>query len=374
MGTLHQVAQLGQSIWYDNLRRSMLTSGSLAHLIEHDGLRGMTSNPSIFDKAIGSGTDYDAAIAALDPKLDDISAFEQRRDRRHPGRVRRVPHALRRHRRPRRLCVARGIAAARPRHGGHDRRGEAAARRGRAPQRDDQDPRHPRGRAGDRGVRRRRHPRQHDAAVRRRRLPRRGERVHRRPRDLREQGRRCQQGRGRRELLPVAHRHGGRRAARPRRRPRAPRQGGGREREGRVRRVRGRDRVAALAVAREGRRAAATPAVGEHVGEEPGVRQAPLRLAADRQGHRQHDARATRTRSCSRTAPARSTSTLDHGRSRRRAARRLAALGAAGVNLQHVTDKLLADGVAAFAKSFDQLLAAVADKRKKLSQGHGGKA
>jgi transaldolase len=47
----------------------------------------------------------------------------------------------------------------------------------------------------------------------------------------------------------------------------------------------------------------------------------------------------------------------------------LAAIGAAGVSLPHVTDKLLADGVAAFAKSFDQLIAAVGEKRKKLAQG-----
>ncbi|HEY0251540.1 MAG TPA: transaldolase family protein, partial [Kofleriaceae bacterium] len=75
--TIHQVTELGQSIWYDNLRRSMLKTGELAQMIERDGLRGMTSNPSIFEKAIGASSDYDEAIADLaDSTLDDLSLFE----------------------------------------------------------------------------------------------------------------------------------------------------------------------------------------------------------------------------------------------------------------------------------------------------------
>jgi glucose-6-phosphate isomerase len=73
------VAALGQSIWYDNLRRSMLTSGDLAEMIQRDGLRGLTSNPSIFEKAISSGDDYDAAIRTLlsrHPGLDDVAVYE----------------------------------------------------------------------------------------------------------------------------------------------------------------------------------------------------------------------------------------------------------------------------------------------------------
>ena len=76
MGNIHQVAQLGQSVWLDNLRRSMLTSGELGRMIETDGLRGMTSNPTIFEKAIGSGSDYDEALRKLPKNLDDIAAFE----------------------------------------------------------------------------------------------------------------------------------------------------------------------------------------------------------------------------------------------------------------------------------------------------------
>jgi transaldolase / glucose-6-phosphate isomerase len=55
----------GQSVWYDYLRRSLLTSGELARLIAEDGLRGMTSNPSIFEKAITGSTDYDEQLADL---------------------------------------------------------------------------------------------------------------------------------------------------------------------------------------------------------------------------------------------------------------------------------------------------------------------
>src|SRR5436305_5614906 len=48
----------GQSIWLDYIRRNLITSGELQRLIDEDGLRGMTSNPSIFEKAIAGSTDY----------------------------------------------------------------------------------------------------------------------------------------------------------------------------------------------------------------------------------------------------------------------------------------------------------------------------
>jgi transaldolase len=63
----------GQSIWMDFIRRGMIASGQLKQLIEEDGLRGMTSNPSIFEKAIAGSHDYDDAIRdlALDGKSVD---------------------------------------------------------------------------------------------------------------------------------------------------------------------------------------------------------------------------------------------------------------------------------------------------------------
>ena len=62
---LVEVMQLGQSIWYDNIRRAMLETGDLAKKIEEDDLRGVTSNPTIFEKAITGSTDYDEQMRSL---------------------------------------------------------------------------------------------------------------------------------------------------------------------------------------------------------------------------------------------------------------------------------------------------------------------
>jgi len=62
---IHQAFALGQSIWYDGIRRSLITSGELEHMVKVEGLRGMTSNPSIFDAAIAGSSDYTDAIADL---------------------------------------------------------------------------------------------------------------------------------------------------------------------------------------------------------------------------------------------------------------------------------------------------------------------
>src|SRR5215475_12773840 len=62
---LHAVYELGQSIWYDNIRRSVITSGELRRLMDQDAVVGVTSNPTIFEKAIDGGTDYDTAIKSL---------------------------------------------------------------------------------------------------------------------------------------------------------------------------------------------------------------------------------------------------------------------------------------------------------------------
>ena len=62
---LLKLQSFGQSIWMDFIRRGTIVSGELAQLIEEDGLRGVTSNPSIFEKAIAGSHDYDDAIRAL---------------------------------------------------------------------------------------------------------------------------------------------------------------------------------------------------------------------------------------------------------------------------------------------------------------------
>src|SRR5713101_301040 len=55
---LRQLENLGQSIWLDYIRRHLLLSPDFRRLIEEDGLKGMTSNPTIFEKAIAGSTDY----------------------------------------------------------------------------------------------------------------------------------------------------------------------------------------------------------------------------------------------------------------------------------------------------------------------------
>ncbi len=73
MTKLEELASLGQAIWLDFIRRSLLTSGELQALVD-EGLRGMTSNPTIFDKAIAGSDDYDADLQALAAK--DLSTLE----------------------------------------------------------------------------------------------------------------------------------------------------------------------------------------------------------------------------------------------------------------------------------------------------------
>jgi transaldolase len=68
---LHQLAELGQSIWLDYIRRSFIKSGELASLVDK-GLRGLTSNPAIFQEAISEGDEYDDQIRKL--ALDGATA------------------------------------------------------------------------------------------------------------------------------------------------------------------------------------------------------------------------------------------------------------------------------------------------------------
>ena len=67
MGTspLLDLQQMGQSVWCDSISRSLLDSGELRRMIAEDGLRGVTSNPSIFEKAISGGMDYDREIRTM---------------------------------------------------------------------------------------------------------------------------------------------------------------------------------------------------------------------------------------------------------------------------------------------------------------------
>jgi transaldolase / glucose-6-phosphate isomerase len=62
---LKALIRIGQSVWFDYIRRDLITTGQLARLIEDDGLRGMTSNPAIFEKAIAGSPDYTQPLAEL---------------------------------------------------------------------------------------------------------------------------------------------------------------------------------------------------------------------------------------------------------------------------------------------------------------------
>ena len=57
--------EFGQSPWYDNITRELVRSGTLARMVADDGIRGVTSNPTIFDKAMSSGDAYDEQLADL---------------------------------------------------------------------------------------------------------------------------------------------------------------------------------------------------------------------------------------------------------------------------------------------------------------------
>ena len=59
---LKDLHRFGVSVWYDNVSRGLISSGELKRLIDEDGVRGLTSNPTIFEKAIGGSADYDASI------------------------------------------------------------------------------------------------------------------------------------------------------------------------------------------------------------------------------------------------------------------------------------------------------------------------
>ncbi len=65
MNNIGKLVALGQSIWLDNIQRRQLENGEIQALIARGDLRGMTSNPTIFDHAISNTTDYDAALTAL---------------------------------------------------------------------------------------------------------------------------------------------------------------------------------------------------------------------------------------------------------------------------------------------------------------------
>ena len=77
MNPLQKLQEYGQSVWLDYIRRDLMENGELRRLIADDGLRGMTSNPAIFEKAIADSTLYDAAFAAMpDRCVETVARYE----------------------------------------------------------------------------------------------------------------------------------------------------------------------------------------------------------------------------------------------------------------------------------------------------------
>src|SRR2546423_6422911 len=75
---LKALANYGQSVWLDYIRRNLITTGELKRHIEEDGLTGVTSNPAIFEKAITGSTDYAVQLEVLRNRdLDAKSMFEE---------------------------------------------------------------------------------------------------------------------------------------------------------------------------------------------------------------------------------------------------------------------------------------------------------
>lgn len=77
MNPIREIEGHGQSIWYDYIQRGMIWTGALYRMMEEDGLKGVTSNPAIFEKAIGKSTDYAAAVkAVVNAGASTIETFE----------------------------------------------------------------------------------------------------------------------------------------------------------------------------------------------------------------------------------------------------------------------------------------------------------
>ena len=78
MNPLRQLSEHGQSVWYDDIQRGLIWTGTLYRMVEEDGLSGLTSNPSIFEKAIGKSDDYFAAVRCLVERgLGPVEIYER---------------------------------------------------------------------------------------------------------------------------------------------------------------------------------------------------------------------------------------------------------------------------------------------------------
>src|ERR1051326_3759609 len=77
MNPIDELRRYGQSLWLDYISRGMIRSGELQRLIEQAGITGLTSNPTLFERAIDETHDYDDALRRLDdPHLNARAIYE----------------------------------------------------------------------------------------------------------------------------------------------------------------------------------------------------------------------------------------------------------------------------------------------------------
>ena len=131
---LRRLKDFGQSVWLDYIRRDLLPSPDFRRMIDEDGLDGMTSNPTIFDKAIEGAKDYDKELTELcapGKSIDDI--YEALTTEDIKAAADKLRPDLRCERGPHRLRQLRGVAAARARYRRHDRGGSSLFQNDRSP-------------------------------------------------------------------------------------------------------------------------------------------------------------------------------------------------------------------------------------------------
>ncbi len=364
---LHEARRArGQSVWFDTLSRDLVSSGELKRMMKDDAVTGVTSNPTIFQKALSQGNAYDEQFKELFAETDDATEiFFAARARRHPRRVRR-PSPRRTTRAPWDGFVSMEVLPdARVRHRGDVRAGALDREGGRPAEPPREDPGDAARPAGDRGLRSRTARsinitlifslERYKAVV---------------EAYLRGLERLVAGGGDPSKVSSVASFFVSRVDTEADKRlaalgnDEAPGQARDREREARVRALRRDVPGRALGVPQGQGRATAASALGVDVDEEPRLPRRDVRRGADRPRHREHDAARD-----DRGVPGSRRGARRHGgEGRRRGARTVFAdLAAAGVDYDDVDQTLEQEGVQKFADSFAELLDGVRAKRETVA-------